>query len=49
MFKGAYEYEEIGSLVERYREEGISWKYSSALINSGQKEYIGSTVDGSGD
>lgn len=36
-------------MVERYREEGISWKYSSALINSGQKEYIGSTVDGSGD
>lgn len=49
MFKGAYEYEEIGSLVERYREEGISWKYGSALVNPGEKTYIGSTVDGTGD
>lgn len=49
MFKGAYDYEEIGALVERYREEGISWKYSSALVNPGEKKYIGSTVDGTGD
>lgn len=49
MFKGAYDYEEIGALVERYREEGISWKYSSALVNPGEKIYIGSTVDGTGD
>lgn len=49
MFKGAYDYEEIGALVERYREEGISWKYSSALVNRGEKIYIGSTVDGTGD
>lgn len=49
MFKGAYDYEEIGSLVERYREEGISWKYSSALVNPGEKIYVGSTVDGTGD
>lgn len=49
MFKGAYEYEEIGALVERYRQEGISWKYSSALVEPGEKIYIGSTVDGTGD
>ena len=49
MFKGAYEYEEIGALVERYREEEISWKYSSALVEPGEKIYIGSTVDGTGD
>lgn len=49
MFKGAYDYEEIGTLVERYREEGISWKYSSALVNPGEKIYIGSTIDGTGD
>ncbi len=46
MFKGAYEYEEVGELVERYRKEGISWKYSSALLNPGEKIYIGSTLDG---
>ena len=49
MFKGAYDYEDIGALVERYREEGISWKYSSALVNPGEKIYVGSTVDGTGD
>lgn len=49
MFKGAYEYEEIGSLIERYRQEEKSWKYTSALINPGEKIYVGSTVDGSGD
>ena len=25
-FKAAYDYEEVGDMVERYREEGISWK-----------------------
>lgn len=49
MFKGAYDYEEIGALVGRYREEGVSWKYSSALVNPGEKIYVGSTVDGTGD
>lgn len=49
VFKGVYEEEEIGDLVERYREEGISWKYTSVLVDPGEKEYIGSTVDGDGD
>lgn len=49
IFNGAYDYEEIGDMVERYRNEGISWKYTSALVNPGEKIYIGSTVDGSGD
>lgn len=48
-FKGAYDYEEIGSMVERYREEGVSWKYTSALVNPGDKVYVASTVDGDGD
>lgn len=47
--RSRYDYEEIGALVERYREEGISWKYSSALVNPGEKIYVGSTVDGTGD
>lgn len=45
-FKGAYDYEEISDLVQRYREEGISWKYTTALVNPGDKIYVGSTVDG---
>ena len=48
LFNGAYDYEEIGDLVERYRTEGVSWKYTTALVNAGDKVYIGSTVDGDG-
>lgn len=47
-FKGAYDYEEIGDMVDRYRKEGVSWKYGSALIDPGEKVYVGSTVDGEG-
>lgn len=47
-FKGAYDYEEISELVERYKKEGISWKYTSVFLSEGDKEYITSTVDGDG-
>lgn len=47
-FKAAYDYEEVGDMVERYREEGISWKYTTGLVNEGEKVYVGSTVDGDG-
>ena len=36
-FKGAYDYEEISELVERYKNEGISWKYTSVFLNEGEK------------
>ncbi len=48
LFNGAYEYEELGSMIERYKSEGISWKYTGVLVNAGDKEYIGSTTDGDG-
>ena len=47
-FRGAYDYEEISELVERYKEEGISWKYTSVFLDEGEKRYIASTVDGDG-
>lgn len=47
-FEPAYKYSEISELVERYRQEGISWKYTSVLWDEGQKEYLTSTVDGDG-
>lgn len=47
-FKPVYKYSPIYKLVEEYRDEGKSWKYTSALINEGDKIYIGSTVDGDG-
>ena len=48
IFSGAFDYEEISELVARYKRENISWKYSTAIVNRGDKEYIGSTVDGDG-
>lgn len=48
VFKGAYDIEEIGDMVERYKVEGVSWKYTTALIDAGDKVYVGSTVDGEG-
>lgn len=47
-FRAAYDYEEISELVTRYKEEGISWKYTSVFLDEGEKKYITSTVDGDG-
>lgn len=47
-FKNVYEYIPVHELVQRYKEEGKSWKYTSVLYSEGEKEYIGSTVDGDG-
>ena len=47
-FKNAYTFTPISELVQQYRDEEISWKYTTALIYAGDKNYIGSTVDGDG-
>jgi adenine-specific DNA-methyltransferase len=47
-FEGAYTYTPVSELVQKYREEGVSWKYTSALLYKGDKKHIGSTVDGDG-
>lgn len=44
----AYDYIEISDFIQNYIDEGKSWKYTSVLINEGDKEFIGSTVDGEG-
>ena len=48
LFNGPYTYTEISNLVQQYAEEGKSWKYTSVLVEPGEKEYYGSTVDGDG-
>ena len=48
LFNGPYVYTEISDLVQQYEEEGKSWKYTTVLLDSGEKEYYGSTVDGDG-
>ncbi|MEK4697941.1 site-specific DNA-methyltransferase [Bacillus sp. FSL M8-0063] len=48
-FNESYSYTPIHELVQTYRDEGRSWKYTSVIIDRGKKKYIGSTVDGSDD
>lgn len=48
-FNDIYKKTEIGELVEQMRNDGVSWKYTSVLVDPGKEKYMGSTVDGSGD
>ncbi len=46
--KNAYSYTEIYQLVSQYKDNNISWKYTSILYDYGIEEYLCSTVDGDG-
>lgn len=48
-FSEVCDYIEMPEIIEMYKQEKKSWKYTSVLISPGEKEYIGSTIDGSGD
>ena len=48
LFNGPYVYTEISELIQQYIDEGKSWKYTTVLVNPGEKQYVGSTVDGDG-
>jgi adenine-specific DNA-methyltransferase len=48
LFNGPYSYTEMSELIQQYLDEGKSWKYTTVLLNPGEKEYVGSTVDGDG-
>ena len=48
IFNGAYVYTELSELIQKYIADGVSWKYTSVLYDEGEKEYVGSTVDGDG-
>ena len=47
-FNKVYVYKELSDLIEQYKEEGSSWKYTSVLVSPGTKTYICSTIDGDG-
>ena len=47
-FNNAYDFFPISALVQEYRDEGKSWKYTSVLVEPGQKVELGKTVDGDG-
>ncbi|MFO0941557.1 MAG: site-specific DNA-methyltransferase [Pirellulales bacterium] len=47
-FVGVSNYVPLRDLLQTYKDEEKSWKYTSVLVNPGLKEKIGSTVDGEG-
>ena len=47
-FKPQYKFTEISELIDQYEREGKSWKYTSVLVEPGEKVYCGSTKDGDG-
>lgn len=47
-FNSAYKYTELSELVNEYEKKGKSWKYTTVLLDAGEKIYHGSTVDGDG-
>ena len=47
-FHAVYDYKEIMEVQKEYRENQISWKYTSVLYQEGNKKYLCSTVDGDG-
>nr|DAM04232.1 MAG TPA: adenine-specific methyltransferase [Caudoviricetes sp.] len=48
LFNGPYVYTELSELIQQYLDDGKSWKYTTVLVDPGEKEYYGSTVDGDG-
>lgn len=44
-----FDYKRIDNLLDEYRAQGKSWKYNNVLLDEGDKVYIGSTIDGSGE
>jgi len=47
-FHNAYDLFPIIDMVQDYRKEGKSWKYTSILVEPGEKIEIGTTIDGEG-
>lgn len=43
-----YKKTEISKLIEFYKQNGISWKYTSVIVDRGDKIYYDSTIDGDG-
>jgi adenine-specific DNA-methyltransferase len=48
IFNGAYEYTEMSELIQEYIDNGASWKYTSVLVDPGERIFVGATIDGDG-
>ena len=47
-FVNVFDYLPISTLVEQYKDDEKSWKYTSILMDEGNKKFIGKTIDGDG-
>lgn len=47
-FKNVFEFIPLANLLDQYRSEGKSWKYTSVLFSDGEKEHVGDAIDGDG-
>lgn len=47
-FNNVYDYTPLNELLQQYKDQGTSWKYTSVLVSEGEKKYVGSTIDGDG-
>lgn len=48
-FNEVFDEENLFDVVESMRDEGKSWKYTRALISAGDREFLKSVLDGSGE
>ncbi|MCC7469936.1 MAG: site-specific DNA-methyltransferase [Bacteroidetes bacterium] len=47
-FNNIYDYKELYEVVQEYKENEVSWKYTSVLYDEGTKQYVTSAKDGDG-
>ena len=47
-FVNVFEYYPISTLIDQYKDDEKSWKYTSVLIAEGDKKFIGTAIDGEG-
>ncbi|MCA0986575.1 site-specific DNA-methyltransferase [Guptibacillus algicola] len=47
--KDLYQYKELMQLISEMKDEGQSWKYTSVLVDYGERQKLGTTYDGNGD
>ena len=48
LFNGPYAYTELSVMIRQYLDDGKNWKYTTVLVNPGEKVYVGSATDGDG-
>lgn len=47
-FKSVYDFRELEALLDEYEENEVSWKYTSILVDPGEKVFFQTALDGDG-